>query len=92
MHKRLFRRPFCMSHGLILAPTFNPCIVQVCSGEATAAKITSWAKIKYTGKLRLKVGQPSLATTYLQPPTMQVQHACEHAAEALPCAADQEHA
>ena len=57
-----------MSHDLILTPTFNPCTMQVCSGEATAAKITSWAKNKYTGKLRLKVGQSSLATTFLQIP------------------------
>ncbi|CAK0780561.1 hypothetical protein CVIRNUC_005094 [Coccomyxa viridis] len=29
-------------------------VLLVCSGEATAAKITSWAKNKYIGKLRLK--------------------------------------
>lgn len=29
--------------------------MQVCLGEATAAKIMGWAKNKYSGKLRLKV-------------------------------------
>ncbi len=31
--------------------------MQVCLGEATAAKVMAWVKNKYTGKLRLKVGQ-----------------------------------
>lgn len=30
--------------------------MQVCLGEATAAKVMAWVKNKYTGKLRLKVG------------------------------------
>ena len=29
--------------------------MQVCLGEATAAKIMAWVKNNYTGKLRLKV-------------------------------------
>ena len=62
-----------MSHGLLHRDTYiNPCTMQVCSGEATAAKITSWAKNKYTGKLRLKVVQRSLAAVNLQPFSMHV--------------------
>ena len=30
--------------------------MQVCLGEATAAKVMAWVKNKYSGKLRLKVG------------------------------------
>ena len=30
--------------------------MQVCLGEATAAKVMAWMKNKYNGKLRLKVG------------------------------------
>ena len=78
-----------MGHGLVHRETYLvSCTMQVCSGEATAAKITSWAKTKYTGKLRLKVGQASLATVHVQLLRM---HG-EHAAEVLQCATDQKRA
>ncbi len=31
------------------------CIVQVCSGEATAAKVTAWVSKHYTGSLHVEV-------------------------------------
>ena len=34
---------------------WSSAIVQVCLGEATAAKIMAWVKNNYSGKLRLKV-------------------------------------
>ena len=58
---------------LSVAPERAACIVQVCSGEATAAKVTAWVSKHYTGSLHVEVmlscqSVPAFRLWLLQPP------------------------